>query len=184
MRVDTHDTARRVLERKEMFIKDPTHRLHDAAKRLDIQLSGFCDIFAADVYYHQSCYIRFVIKKVLNTASKTDSINTDVLQLFEYKIRTKIVRDKEAYLLHELLTDVSEWSNEHGLDRPVIEHTVELKREILKKFENEIAFFPCVRHLLVHPIDVNPCTYSIATRKGCGLRDRDIASAFGRMIKR
>ena len=54
-----------------MFIKDPTHRLHDVAKRLDIQLSGFCDIFAADVYYHQSCYIRFVIKNVLNTAFKT-----------------------------------------------------------------------------------------------------------------
>ena len=106
------------------------------------------------------------------------------MSLFEYKIRTKIVRDKEAYLLHELLKDVSEFSTEQGLEEPVIQHTVELKRQLLKRFENQISFFPCGRHLLVHPIDINPCTYSIATLKGCGLRDRDLAKAFGKMVRR
>ena len=59
-----------------------------------------------------------------------------------------------------------------------------MKREIIKNFEEEINFYPCGRHLLVHPSDINPCTYSIATLKGYGLREKDLERAFGRMIKR
>ena len=63
------------------------------------------------------------------------------MSLFEYKIRTKIVRDKEAFLLHELWKDVAVLSSEQGLEKTVIENTKELKRQLLKRLEEEIAFF-------------------------------------------
>ena len=37
---------------------------------------------------------------------------------------------------------------------------------------------------IVHSNDVNPCEYSLATLHGCGLRDDDLAKAFGRMVRR
>ena len=47
----------------------------------------------------------------------------DVLYLFEYRIKTKIIRDKEVYLLHELLKNVKHLSEENYLETLVIEHT-------------------------------------------------------------
>jgi hypothetical protein len=55
-RCESEVIAAKILDRKSIFLDDPNHRLHDAAKRLDVILSGFCDIFAADVYYHQVCH--------------------------------------------------------------------------------------------------------------------------------
>ena len=176
------------MERKTMILADTSHRHHAVAERLEILLSGVShDIFAADVYYHQSCYIKFVINSTVCAPNEDDSkknLIDDVLYLFNYKIRTRIIRDKEAYLLHELLKDIVQWSTEHGLEEAAIEHTVGLKRYLTNNFENELAFFPSGRHVLVHPIDINPCTYSAATLKGCGLRDVDLSKAFGRMIRR
>ena len=184
-RCECSATSEKILDRKAIFLDDPNHRLHDAAKRLDVILSGFSDIFAADVYYHQSCYIKFAINpQVEKKAQKhVDIISADEMSLFEFKVRTKIVRDREAYLLHELLNDVAELSSEQGLEKPVIENTKELKRQLIKRFGEEITFFPYGRHLFVHPIDINPCAYSVSTLKGCGLRDKDLARAFGKMIK-
>ena len=57
------------------------------------------------------------------------------------------------------------FSNEQGLEERVIQHAVELKG-------------------LRESIDINPCTYSIATLKRCGLGDPYIAKAFGKMVRR
>ena len=46
VRVATKETAAKILERKDIFLGDPSHRRHDAAKRLDVVLGGFHDIFA------------------------------------------------------------------------------------------------------------------------------------------
>ena len=54
----------------------------------------------------------------------------------------------------------------------------------MQEYFNDIAFFPSGKYVLVHPIDMNPCTYSIATLHGCGLRDTDLNKAFGRMLRR
>ena len=97
--------TQQILDRKEVFLGDPSYPQHNAAKRLDVILSGFCDIFATDVYHHQSCYIKFAINRPeVHTKDEDvfddwfiDEIKEDVMSLFEYKIRTKIVRDKEAY---------------------------------------------------------------------------------------
>ena len=63
------------------------------------------DVFAADVFYHQSCYIKFLIKPVKLPSSDVLQKNKaqDVLELFKYRIKTKIIRDKEAYLLRNCL---------------------------------------------------------------------------------
>ena len=63
------------------------------------------------------------------------------MSLFEYKMKTKSVRDKEANLLHKLLKDVAVFSTEQGLEEQVIQHAVKLKG-----FENKISFFPCRQH--------------------------------------
>ena len=35
-----------------------------------------------------------------------NNIAKDYLDIFKYRIKTKIIRDKEAYLLHKLLKDI------------------------------------------------------------------------------
>ena len=138
------------------------------------------------MFYHQSSYIKFLIKplKLPSTNDLQKNKAEDVLDLFKYQIKTKIIRDKEAYLLHELLKDVKYLSEEHDLETPVIEHTRSLKRYLVQEYSNAMAFFPSGKYLLVHPIDLNPCIYSIATLHGCGLRDTDLTKAFGRMLRR
>ena len=106
------------------------------------------------------------------------------MKSFDYKTQTKIVRDKEAYLLHELLKDAKHLSAEQDLETSVILHTSSLKIHLLKEFPDEMAFFPSGKYLLVHPTDINPCSYSVATLHGYGLRDADLAKAFGRIIRR
>ena len=75
-------------------------------------------------------------------------------------------------------------SEEHDFETPVIEHTSSLKRYLVQEYSNDITFFSSGKYLLVHPININPCKYSIATLHGCGLRDTDLTEAFGRMLRR
>ena len=50
-------------------------------------------------------------------------------------------------------------SKEHEREFPVIENTSSLKRYLVQEYSNEIAVFPSGKYLLVHPIDINSCTY-------------------------
>ena len=186
-RITREDTAHKIQERKNIVIANAESRFFQAAQRLNILLSGSAhDVFAADIFYHQSCYIKFVIKPVKQQPKDVLEKNKrdDVLDLFKYRIKTKIIRDKKAYLLHELLKDIIYLSEEHDLETSAIAHTSSLKRYLVEEYSNDIAFFRSGKYLLVHPIDINPCTYSIATLHGCGLRDADITKAFGRMLRR
>ena len=55
----------KIKERKNIFIVDKESQFFQADKRLDILLNGSAyDVFAADVFYRQSCYIKFIIKPV------------------------------------------------------------------------------------------------------------------------
>ena len=58
-RCDSDNTAKKILSRKTVLLDLKEHRLYPAAKRLDVILSGYHDIFAADVHIHQSCYLKF-----------------------------------------------------------------------------------------------------------------------------
>ena len=46
----------RIRERTSIFLKDEDSRFHNAAIKSNILLAGSHDIYAADVYHHQSCY--------------------------------------------------------------------------------------------------------------------------------
>ena len=56
-----------------------------------------------------------------------------MLELFRYKGKTKIVTDKEAYLLYELLNNVKYLIAEQELDVPAIGHTTTLKMDLVQK---------------------------------------------------
>ena len=70
-RCDSEDTAIKIIDRKKLLICMENHKLYPAAKRLDVLLSGFYDIFAADVYIHQSCYLKFAINPIQPKAIDT-----------------------------------------------------------------------------------------------------------------
>ena len=64
-----------------------------------------------------------------------------VVQGFLFKMQIKIIRDKYAFLLSELLEDIAVMSEDHGLPDPVITNTHTLKRRILEEFPEEMSFF-------------------------------------------
>lgn len=110
-RCDNDDT--KMLNRKTTILAWSDHKLHSAAKRLDVILSGFHDIFAADVYVHQSCYLKIAINPVHPKIKDNERTQEeDVLSEFKFKLRTKIIRDHEAFLLHELLRDIQSMSTD------------------------------------------------------------------------
>ena len=168
-------------------MQDREHRFYSASRRLQLQLSGAThDIFAVDVFYHQSCYLKFVFSQnfqeaLFNTTSEREQ---DTMQAFFLKVKSKVVREKCAYFLNELLNDIKILSEEQGLETPVINSTKSLKRQLISQFVEGISFFPSGKYVLVHPSDVNPCQYAIAALHGCGLRDNYLARSFGRMIRR
>ena len=179
-RCSTENTRVRLKQRQDIF--------YAAAGRSDRLLSGGShDIFSADIFYHQSCYIKFAIKTI-------DGITIDeeiqenkretVLDIFSQRIKAKIIREKCAYLLNELLEDICIISDEQGLEVPPFTNTRSLKHFIIKKHEDNISFFPKGKYLLVHASEMNPCEYTLATLYGCGLRDQDLTRAFGKMIRR
>eukprot|EP00794_Sanderia_malayensis_P013459 gene13459-14844_t len=175
----------RLIVRKNIYMKDLSHRFYQVSKRLDILLSGQShDIFAVDVFYHQSCYIKFALVKLQITGTDLNNEKKqDVIQSFFYQVRTRIIRDKSAFLLNELLEDIKNIRDEQGLLIPAVKHTSTLKKKLIMEFRESFAFFPSGKYLLVHAADVNPCEYAIAALHGCGLRDDDLARSFARMVR-
>ena len=90
-------------------MQNKNHKFYLAAKRLNMLLSGAShDIFAADIFYHRSCYRNYVRTKEqsVDQGKKNLKIQKDnILQMFFSKIRLKILIDKEAYMLNDLLKD-------------------------------------------------------------------------------
>ena len=186
-RCEQLNSMSRLLERQKIFIANPNHRFYEAARRLErLQGGQSFDIFAIDVYYHNSCYIKFAINPVkLQKMTKDDDMNqgeADVMADFYRAVRIKIVRKKEAFLLHHLLGDVEMYSEESGMD-PVVTSTATLKRRLIEEFGDEIGFFPTGKYVIVHSSSINPCEYSVATLKGHCLRDEDFVRSFANFIK-
>ena len=93
------------------FLTGPTHKFHAASKRLQLLLNGPShDIFAVDVFYHRSCYMQFAVRNAREVKCREEiereNRRNDALHTFIFKVRTKIVRDECAFLLHELLEDI------------------------------------------------------------------------------
>ena len=170
---ERNKSANRLLERKEEYIQNKEHRFFAAANRLQLAISGQShDIFAIDVYYHQSCYLKFAINEQRRQKQIDDDledIQNDVMSEIFGKILTKILREKQAFLLSDLLRDVMNLSDEKGVDSPV-NNTAALKKKLVGVFSERLGFYSSGRQVIIYSSDVNPLEYATATLKGHGLR--------------
>ena len=98
-------------------------------------------------------------------------------------LKKRIVHEKDAFLLNDLLKDIKRLSELDGLMEPIISNTRTLKRRIIDKFSDDISIYPKDKYLIVHSSDVNPCEYVLAILKGKGLKDYDIIKSFGKKNK-
>ena len=99
-------------------------------------------------------------------------------------LKKRIVHEKGAFLLSNLLEDIKRLSELNGLTEPIISNISTLKRRIIDKFPYNISFYPKDKYLVVHSSDVNPSEYVLAILKGKGLKDYDIIKSFWVMIRR
>ena len=104
---------------------------------------------------------------------------TDVMEEFFRNVRIKIIRNKEAHLLHNLLAYVKD---SYGIPT-VVEHTVTLKRELQPQFSELIDFFPISKYFIVHASNMNTCQYSVPTLLRQGLRDKDYIRSYSNFIR-
>ena len=113
-----------------------------------------------------------------------DDVNEKhVLNDFFTSVRINILRDKNAYLLTQLLFDWKHICNERGITT-VISHSYQIRKRLEEEFPEDIGFFNSGRNVIVYCATMNPCQYSVATLQGSGLRDIDLAKGFAAMIKR
>ena len=107
---------------------------------------------------------------------------TDVIEEFFRNVRIKIIRNKEAHLLHNLLAYVKELSESYDIPT-VVEHTVTLKHELQPQFSELIDFFPISKYFIVHASNMNTCQYSVSTLLGQGLRDKEYIRSYSNFIR-
>ena len=54
-----------MLDTTDVFLQDPATKFHEAATRLYMKIGYEThDFFAADIYYHNSSYIKFELTKI------------------------------------------------------------------------------------------------------------------------
>ena len=86
---------------------------------------------------------------------QTVEVSEKSFQLFE----KKVIFEKEAYLLTELLIDIEEMSYDAGLEEPIISKTFTLRNRLEYFFSGKIGYEKVNSKLLVYPLDINPCFY-------------------------
>ena len=185
VRCALNSASANIVRVKYVFLQDENHKFHTAAQRVNILLSSQShDVHAADIYYHQSCYLRFVCnrpkKNVRDDAARDEqSVLTDCFT----SIQLNILRDENAYLLTQLLDDWIYLCDESGIIT-LTTRTIQLRRKIEERFPDEIGFCRSGIYVIVHNAWLNPCSYSVATLISAGLRDIDLCKGFAVMIKR
>ena len=67
---------------------------------------------------------------------------TAILHYFLRQFELKVIKDHEAVLVNELMKDIQEISEEHGLEEPPAEfrHINRLKEKLLDHFGEKIQF--------------------------------------------
>ena len=61
--------------------------------------------------------------------------------------------------------------------------TKSLRRHLEINFPEVICFFNYGEFVIVYSADTNPCQYAVSTLKGTGLGNRDLTSAFAKVIR-
>ena len=137
------------------------------------------DIFAADICYHKSCFSYFTYK---NKSNELDPAIEFVRDHFRNCIDLKIIKQKQAYLLHELLNDVISLSEEYSVES-IFNNTKSLRRFLEERFDN-LGYHKFGKYVVVYSSDVDPIMYCESALKGHGLRKNDIMTSFVKRIHR
>ena len=101
---------------------------------------------------------------------------------FSSYINVKILNDKNAYLLSELLNDAIYMSAEHDIE-PIFNCTRSL-RKYLEDHHQDLGYYNSGKNVIVYSLYINPCLDAVSTLQGHGLRKNDITKAFSKMINR
>ena len=72
------------LDRMNVFLQDPATEFREAATRLYTKIEYEAhDFFSAVIYYQNSCYIKFVLKKLEETVDENvELLQSDILEFF------------------------------------------------------------------------------------------------------
>ena len=136
---------------KECYLLEKADPYYQASCRLDAILKvDACDVFSADIYYHKNCYSSYAHPYIVVESKEKDGEKELVIQSFLVDIKRKIIIDKCAFLLHELLNDIMSFSEEVGFEEPVIKDARNLRRRIEKEFKHDISFMAISKYLLVY----------------------------------
>lgn len=77
------------------------------------------DVFAVDVYYYKNCYLSFACpyksSEITLDKEEIERLKSYVIEDFLKIFERKVMKDKEAYLLTDLLEDIGHLSTENGL---------------------------------------------------------------------
>ena len=140
-----------------VYLQDPATKFHEAVITHYIKIGYEAhDFFAADIYYHNSCQIKFTLKKIKQAVDQTfELLENNILEKFFLALKKIIVHEKEAFFLSDQLQDIKGLSKLNGLTEPIID-----------KFSDDISFYPKGKYLIVHSSDINPCEYVVAILKG------------------
>ena len=86
--------------------------------------------------------------------TKKAKVNTESMKKSNRTLSIHIIRNKETLLLHQVLGYLKE--DDYGTES-IFLLAINLKSELLEKFENELALFCSGRFAAVHSSTMNPC---------------------------
>ena len=84
----------------------------------------------------------------------------DVLYLFKYQIKTKIIRDKEAHLLFITWTAYIYLRQGHNLEIPVIEQKRSLKRYLVQEIFRSLHY-PYPENIFLFTLSISTHAYNL-----------------------
>ena len=146
----------KIKKSQEFYLNNVEHKYYRAANRLlQLESGQSFDLYAIDVYYHQSCYrnfTRFPMEET-NTTNAEEKTQHKVLDVFLATIRLRILHKREAYLLHALMKDLNSYCSEYSIS-PIWKSTKQLKQYLMDTLGNEISFFPHVETMSLYILHV------------------------------
>ena len=122
-------------ERIAQFLQDKEHKFYEEATRLQMKISFEAhDFYATGVFYYNSCYIKFSIKKkvTFNKHEQMENLQNDILEEFLLGLKKPVIIKNEAFLLSDPLDDIKRLSIENGLEDALIIYTRTLRLKIAR----------------------------------------------------
>ena len=96
-------------------------------------------MYAADVNYHQSCYLKYAVNKIAGNAESNEyeeTLSVNILDDFLSNIERCIIFQKSAFLLSNLLKELMKLYGNYSICL-LIDNIKELKRTLILKFNEK-----------------------------------------------